>query len=205
MKRIRVLVTAACLAAAVGMSACGEKHETISPASANAQPLSLMLDYFPNADHVGIYRALAQHEFPRAGLDVQVRVPGDPSEPLKLLAAGKVDLAISYEPELMLARDRGLPLVSIAALVQEPLTSVISLGSKHITRAAGLRGRTVGDAGIPYQSAYLHTVLDHAGINPARVREVNVGFNLVPAMVSGRVDATLGAFWNYEAIQLRQM
>jgi putative hydroxymethylpyrimidine transport system substrate-binding protein len=164
-----------------------------------------MLDWFPNADHVGIYQALASGDFKRVGLNVQVQTPSDPALPLKLVAAGKIDAAISYEPELLLARNQGLPLVSVAALVQEPLTSIVSVGGKHITSPANLRGKTVGDAGIPYQHAYLTTILAHAGIPARAVKEVNVGDNLVPAMLSGRVDATLGAYWNYEAVQLRQM
>jgi putative hydroxymethylpyrimidine transport system substrate-binding protein len=121
------------------------------------------------------------------------------------VAAGKIDAAISYEPELLLARNQGLPLVSVAALVQEPLTSIVSVGDKHITNPAQLRGKTVGDAGIAYQHAYLTTILAHAGVPASSVKEVNVGDNLVPAMLSGRVDATLGAYWNVEAIQLAQM
>ena len=81
----------------------------------------------------------------------------------------------------------------------------MSLASKHITKPTQLRGKTVGDAGIPYQHAYLQTILQQAHVPPGSVKEVNVGSNLVPAMLSGRVDATLGAYWNYEAIQLRQM
>jgi putative hydroxymethylpyrimidine transport system substrate-binding protein len=201
----RILIVTAALLAAFGLAACGEKKETIAAASSRAQSLTLMLDWFPNADHVGIYQALADGDFARAGLSVHVEVPSNPASPLQLLAAGKVDAAISYEPELMLARNRNLPLVSVAALVQEPLTSIVSVGSKHIKTAAQLRGKTVGDAGIPYQHAYLETILAHAGVPASSVREINVGSNLVPSMLSGRVDATLGAYWNYEAIQLAQM
>jgi putative hydroxymethylpyrimidine transport system substrate-binding protein len=93
----------------------------------------------------------------------------------------------------------------VAALVQQPLTSIVSVGSKHIRSPADLRRKTVGDAGIAYQHAYLTTILSHAHLPPSSVKEVNVGANLVPAMLSGRVDATLGAYWNYEAIQLQQL
>ena len=110
------------------LAACGERKEpTAAPAQ---QPLRLMLDYFPNADHAGIYAAKANGDFSRAGLDVQIQTPSDPAAPLKLLAAGKVDLAVSYEPELLLARDKGLQLVAVGALVQKPLTSIMSIG-KH--------------------------------------------------------------------------
>jgi putative hydroxymethylpyrimidine transport system substrate-binding protein len=195
----------AIVALALALAACGEKKEPVTAASGRGQSLSLMLDWFPNADHVGIYEALANGDFERAGLDVHVRVPSDPSSPLKLLAAGKVDVAVTYEPELLLARDQNLRVASIAALVQEPLTSIVSLGSKHIKTPSDLRGKTVGDAGIPYQHAYLTTILSRAGVPARSVKEVNVGSNLLPAMLSKRVDATLGAYWNYEAIQLQQM
>jgi putative hydroxymethylpyrimidine transport system substrate-binding protein len=204
MKRhFRLLVAG--LATAGVLAACGEVKDTLNASGAPSQPVSLMLDWFPNADHVGIYRALAEGDFAKAGLDLHIQVPSDPSTPLQLLAAGKVDLAISYEPELMLARDKGEPLVAIAAIVQRPLTSIVSLAAKHITTPAQLRGKTVGDAGIPYQHSYLETILQHAGVPQRSVKEVNVGSNLVGAMLSGRVDATLGAYWNYEAIQLRQL
>ena len=104
--------------------------------------------------------------FRRAGLDVAIQTPSDPSAPLKLLAAGKVDLAISYEPELLLARDKGQQLVAVGALVQKPLTSVMSIGKQAITTPSELAGKTVGTAGIPYQSAYLKAILGQAGVDP---------------------------------------
>ena len=207
----RGLIVRALLAVmlAVGLAAalagCGEKHEAVTVSAGATQSFTLMLDWFPNADHAGIYQALADQDFAKAGLDVHVEVPSDPATPLKLLAAGKIDAAISYEPEVLLARNQFTPLVSVAALVQEPLTSIVSLGSKHITSPAKLKGKRVGDAGIPYQHAYLTTILAKAGVPAGSVKEINVGANLVPAMLSGRVDATLGAFWNYEAIQLAQL
>ncbi len=203
MRRRCALLVGAILAA-LALSACGEKKDTLTPTAAQTQPLNLMLDWLPNADHVGLYAALSDGDFGKAGLAVHVHAPTDPATPLELLAAGKVDAAISYEPQLLLARDAGEPLVAIAAIVQRPLTSIVSLHSKHITMPQDLRGKKIGDAGIPYQQAYLKTILAHANVPAQSVKEVNVGANLVPAMLSGRVDATLGAYWNYEAIQLRQ-
>jgi putative hydroxymethylpyrimidine transport system substrate-binding protein len=162
-----------------------------------------MLDFFPNADHAGIYEALGNGEFEKAGLDVAVRVPGDPASPLKLLAAGKVDLAISYEPEVLRALDDGLAVQAVGALVQEPLTSIISLPSAGIRRPEDLDGKVVGTAGIDYQSAYLQTILREAGVPADSVKERNVGFSLTPALLTGRVDAVLGAFWNYEGTELK--
>ena len=198
-----ILAAAGAACTALALSACGTKQDVTSASS--TKPFTLALDFFPNADHAPIYAAIAHGNFHAVGLDVRPEVPADPSAPLKLLAAGSVDMAISYEPELLLARDQGLRLVSVAALVQRPLTSIIALPGSHVSKVADLAGKTVGTAGIPYQTAELQTALQSAGVSPASVRQVNVGFNLVPAMLSGKVAATLGGFWNYEAIQLTQL
>jgi putative hydroxymethylpyrimidine transport system substrate-binding protein len=195
------LLATACLTCALALGACGTKQDALS--APGVKRLTVMLDWFPNADHAALYSAIAHGYFRAVGLDVQPEAPAETAEPLKLLAAGKVDMAISYEPELLLARDEGLKLVSIGALVQRPLTSIIALPEQHVSNVAELAGKTVGTAGIPYQSAELRTALQTAGVSPSKVKEVNVGFNLVPAMLSGRVAATLGGYWNYEAIQLR--
>ena len=201
MSRARTLL-GACLVGAclLALTACGAKQDALS--APGTKPFSVMLDWFPNADHAPLYAAIAHGEFRAVGLDVHVVVPSQTDEPLKLLAAGKVDMAISYEPELLLARDQGLHLVSIGALVQRPLTSIIALPSAHIKTVSDLQGKTVGTAGIPYQAAMLKAALHAAHLSAGAAKEVNVGFNLVPAMLSGKVDATLGGYWNYEAIQL---
>lgn len=191
------------LGGALIAAGCGEKDEEQARTAAT-QDIDLVLDYFPNADHAGIYAAIEGGDFERAGLNVTPRTPSDPSAPLKLLAAGRADLVISYEPELLLARDKGQELQAVGALVQVPLTSLISVGKDKITEPEELRDTRVGTAGIPYQSAYLQTILKQAGVPASTVREVNVGFNLTPAMLSGRVDATLGSFWNYEGVELER-
>jgi putative hydroxymethylpyrimidine transport system substrate-binding protein len=201
MKKLAAL--ALTLTAVGALSACGSKHDVL--AAKGTKPFTVMLDFFPNADHAPLYAAIAHGDFRAVGLDVKPLTPAEPAEPLKLLAAGKVDMAISYEPELLLARDKGLALVSIGALVQRPLTSIIALPAKHVASVSALAGKRVGTAGIPYQEAELRTALQHAKVDPAKVRETNVGFDLVPAMLSGKVDATLGGFWNYEGVQLRLM
>ena len=188
------------LLCALAFTACGEKEE--SGGAGKVESLRVMLDYFPNADHAGIYAAQESGAYSKAGLDVEITPPPDPSAPLKLLLAGKTDLAISYPPELLLARDKGAQLVAVGALVQKPLTSLMAVGKAKVRSPADLRGKRVGTAGIPYQSAYLKTILQTAGVDPGSVKETNVGFNLVPAMLSGKVDATLGAFWNYEGVDL---
>ncbi|MGH2911476.1 MAG: ABC transporter substrate-binding protein [Solirubrobacteraceae bacterium] len=191
------------LIAGVSLAACGSKQDAMSASS--SKPFTVMLDWFPNADHAALYTAIHDGYFKSGGLDVRAIVPGESEEPLKLLAAGKVDMAISYEPQLLLARDQGLKLVSIGALVQRPLTSIIALPPSHVHSVADLAGKRVGTAGIAYQAAELHTALLTAGVDLSTVQEANVGFNLVPAMLSGKVAATLGGFWNYEGVQLEQL
>ena len=200
MKRLAALAAAATVAL-VALAGCGEKEDVLEPSG--SKRVELMLDYFPNADHAGIYAAQAAGHFEQAGLDVEIRQPPDPSAPIKQVAAGNVDLAVSYEPEVFRARDLGLRVVSIGALVQEPLTSIISLPKAKIRRPADLKGKTVGTAGIDYQTAYLETILAEAGVNTDAAKERNVGFNLTPALLTGKVDAVLGAFWNYEGTELR--
>lgn len=197
---IRRALSAVLVVLALGLAACGERREATG--GGRAQRLDLVLDFVPNADHAGIYYALGRGQFTQAGLDVRPRTPSDPSAPLKLLASGQADLAISYEPELLLARAKGAKVVAIGALVQRPLTSIISIGSKAIREPGQLEDKTVGTAGIPYQDAYLRTIVDKAGIDPKRVHSVNVGFNLVRALLTKKVDATLGAFWNVEGVDL---
>jgi putative hydroxymethylpyrimidine transport system substrate-binding protein len=198
---MKLLVALACAAALVAAAGCGEKEDVLGPSG--SRHVELMLDYFPNADHAGIYAAQAGGDFKEAGLDVEIRQPPDPAAPIKQVAAGRVDLAISYEPEVLRARDQGLSVVSVAALVQEPLTSIISLPKAKISKPADLKGKTVGTAGIDYQDAYLRAILSEAGVPEGSVKVRNVGFGFSPALITGKVDAALGAFWNYEGQELR--
>jgi putative hydroxymethylpyrimidine transport system substrate-binding protein len=193
---VSLVAVVATLAAPAG---CGEKEE---PGGSEAEQFDLALDFFVNPDHVGIYQALERGYFADAGLDVEPRVPSDPAAPIKQVAAGQVDLAISYEPEVLLARDEGLHVVAVGALVQEPLTSLISLGSEDIRAPEDLAGKTLATAGIPYQTAFLESMLERAGLSPDDVDQVDVGLNLLPAVLSGRADAMLGGFSNVEGVEL---
>jgi putative hydroxymethylpyrimidine transport system substrate-binding protein len=195
-----VAAIVAAIALATGLAACGEKSEEVS---GEAQSFSLTLDFYPNPDHAGIYMAQKLGYFEDAGLDVSIATPSDPAAPIKQVAAGRTDLAISYEPEVMLAKEQGLDVVAIGALVDRPLTSMIWLKKSGIRGIAGLRGKTIATAGIPYQDAYLKTILARANLSPDDVKTVNVGFGLLPAIIGGRADAMLGGFSNVEGVDLR--
>jgi putative hydroxymethylpyrimidine transport system substrate-binding protein len=187
------------LAVAAG---CGEKEEDTRRGA--TESFELALDFYVNPDHAGIYAGLENGRFEEAGLDVTPRVPADPAAPITLVAAGEVDLAISYEPEVLIARDQGQPVVAVAALVPSPLTSLISLPEAGIDRPADLRGKTIATAGIPYQEAFLNAVLREERIEPDEVQAQNVGLGLLPAVVSGRADAMLGGFRNVEGVDLAE-
>ena len=196
-----IALAVALLALALGLAACGEKSEDTTGAA--TEPLSLTLDFYPNPDHAGIYMAKKLGYFREAGLDISIQTPSDPAAPIKLLAAGQTDLAISYEPEVMLAHEQGLGVVAVDAVVDRPLTSLIWLKKSGIAGVAGLRGKTIATAGIPYQDAYLKTILARAKLTPAEVNAVNVGYGLLPALVGGRAQAMLGGFSNVEGVDLR--
>jgi putative hydroxymethylpyrimidine transport system substrate-binding protein len=197
---LTALLALAVLAAALALAACGEKSEDQNGV---AEPFSLTLDFYPNPDHVGIYNAQKLGYFRDAGLDVSIEVPSDPAAPIKQVAAGQTDLAISYEPEVLLAREQGLDVKAVAALVDRPLTSLIWLKKLGIGGIAGLRGKTIATAGIPYQDAFLKTILGRVKLTPDDVKTVNVGLGLLPAILGGRAQAMLGGFSNVEGVDLR--
>jgi putative hydroxymethylpyrimidine transport system substrate-binding protein len=202
MTRLRTpAIALAVLLFALALAACGEKSEE---GSAERQALSLTLDFYPNPDHAGIYMAQKLGYFEEAGLDVKITAPSDPSTPLKLVAAGQTDLAISYEPEVALARDKGLDVVAVGALVNRPLTSLIWLKKSGIKGVGDLKGKTIATAGIPYQDAFLKTILARVKLTPEDVNSVNVGFGLLPALVGGSAQAMLGGYVNVEGVDLRE-
>lgn len=197
-----ITIAATVVAAAIGIAACGGGDG--DGGEGGGEPFTLTLDFYVNPDHAGIYTALDRGYFDAAGLDVEPQVPSDPAAPIKQVAAGRTDLAISYEPEVMLARDQGLDVVAVAALVNGPLTSLISLPEAGIESTADLAGKTVVTAGIPYQAAYLETIFLRAGVDPDSVELVDVGFNLMPPLISGRADAMFGGFLNVEGVDLAE-
>lgn len=197
---VRVFAVALAVCAVTVAAGCGEKSESTTPGK--PQPFTLELDWFVNPDHAGIYEAIDDGYFREAGLDVQSQTPSDPSAPIREVAAGRVDLAISYEPEVLLAHDQGLPVKAVAALAPTPLTSLIWLKDSGIKDVKDLRGKTIATAGIPYQEAYLKTILDRAGLSTSDVKAVDVQQGLLPAILSGRAQAMLGGFLNVEGVDL---
>jgi putative hydroxymethylpyrimidine transport system substrate-binding protein len=153
---------------------------------------------------VGIYVAMARGYYARQGLAVQARVPSGATDALKLVAHGAGDIAISYEPDVLLSRAQGVPVVATAALVQRPLNCIMALRSSDITRPRQLQGKTVGIAGLPSDYTDIDAVVRDDGGNPKLVKTVVVNYALLQALLTKRVDAVEGVYWTWEALQARQ-
>jgi len=198
MRRVAALLAAALLAA--GLVACGGGGaEPGAPKGA-----TLVLDFQPNAVHSGIYAAQARGYFDDQGLNLTIREPSSTADNAKLLASGRADLAVMDISDYGIARERGVDLVPIAAIVQRPLASVIARDPGEIRTPADLAGKTVGVTGVPSDDAVLDTVLRSGGVDPSDVHRVTIGFAAVADLAAGTVDAAT-AFWTAEGVQLRQM
>ncbi len=176
--------------------------------SCGEEKVTLALDWFPNANHTGLYLAMERGYFEEEGIDLQVYTPDDPSTILATVGADKDDFGFEYQVGVLLARGQGVPVVSVAAIVQHPLNSVMALESSGIKSPRDLVGKTVGYPGIPTDPPLLRTMLEADNLSESAAIDVvdgmvNVGFDLVPALISGRVDAIVGAYWTHESISAR--
>jgi NitT/TauT family transport system substrate-binding protein/putative hydroxymethylpyrimidine transport system substrate-binding protein len=198
MKRVAALLAAALLG--TGLVACGGGGaEPGAPKGA-----TLVLDFQPNAVHAGIYAAQANGDFRDEGVDLHIQEPSSTADSAKLLQAGRADFAVIDINDFGIARERGLDLVAVAAIVQRPLASVIAGDRSEIRTPADLAGKTIGVTGVPSDDAVLDTVLRSGGVDPSDVHRVTIGFNAVADLAAGKVDAATG-FWNAEGVQLQQM
>lgn len=203
--RALVALAASIALASATVAGCGSSDSASTTPTPTGPPekVSLVLDWFPNADHAGIYMATSTGLDREQGADITPSVPSDPTTTLTAVAAGKEDLGITYAPELLIARSKGVPVKAVGAIAQVPLNSIIARADRDITRPRDLEGKTVGIAGVPSDRALLDTVVAADGGDPAKVRTQVVGYSLSPALASGKVDAIIGAYWNIEGPDLR--
>ncbi|MEA2305122.1 MAG: putative hydroxymethylpyrimidine transport system substrate-binding protein [Solirubrobacteraceae bacterium] len=190
----RLLACAMALALALVLGACGQSGSARPDAAA-----TLELDFQPNAVHAGIYTALARDYTGAEGVDLSVRAPGASTDSVKLLSTGRAQFAILDIHDLALAREKGQDLVGVMAIVEGPLASVIV--PKGIASPRDLEGRRVGVTGLPSDDAVLASIVQGAGGDPARVRKTTIGFDAVPALLSGKVSGAT-SFWNAEGVAL---
>lgn len=167
-----------------------------------ADKLTVMLDWFVNPDHGPLVVAEEGGYFDRVGLDVELIAPADPSAPPKLVAAGQADVAITYQPDMMLHLKEGLPLLRFGTLVETPLNSLVVLKDGPVKTLADLKGKKVGYSISGFEDVYVAVLLDSVGLKPSDVTLINVNFNLTSSLLAGQVDAVIGAFRNFELTQL---
>lgn len=173
-----------------------------SARAAMSEPLTVLLDWFVNPDHAPLFVAQARGYFAEQGLEVELIAPADPNDPPKLVAAGKADVAVSYQPQLHLQVAQGLPLKRFATLVATPLNCLVVLEEGPVKSIADLRGRKVGYSVGGVEEALLGTMLKRHGLSMDDIELVNVNFALSPSLISGQVDAVIGAFRNFELNQM---
>lgn len=166
------------------------------------EKISVMLDWFVNPDHAALIVAEQKGFFDKHGLDIELIEPADPSMPPKLVAAGKADMAVDYQPQLHMQISEGLPLMRIGTLVSTPLNSLIVLESSGIEGLADLKGKTIGYSVSGFEQNLLTAMLASVDLTPEDVSWVNVNWSLSPSLMSGQVDAVFGAYRNFELNQM---
>jgi putative hydroxymethylpyrimidine transport system substrate-binding protein len=197
MRRTVALLAAALLL--VGVAGCG---------GSGAEPgvpkgATVVLDFVPNAVHTGIYAAQAEGLYEKAGVDLHIQVPGESTDAPKLLAAGRTQFAILDITDLGIAVEKGLDLVGLMPIVQEPLAAVLARKDGPVKRPRDMDGHTVGVTGLPSDTAVVESAVAADGGDPKGVDEVTIGFNSVASLAAGKVDAATG-FWNDEAVEAKR-
>ena len=175
---------------------------TLSVANAKTDKITIGLDWFINPDHAPLIIAQKRGFFKEVGLEVEMIEPADPNDPPKLVAAGKLDLAISYQPQLHIQVDQGLPVVRVGSLVSVPLNSLVVLENGPIKSISDLKGKKIGFSVGGFEEALLSGMLEKYNIKMTDVDLININFSLSPSLIAKKVDAVIGAFRNFELNQM---
>lgn len=192
------------LACCLALAGCGGGAGSLPKGADGTTRVSLVLDWYPWANHSGLYLAQSRGYFKAEGLEVDIRTPSDPADVLKLVGAGKDAFGISYQTDVLTARAAGVEVKSVAALVQHPLNTVMALKGSGITRPRDLAGKKVGSPGVPSDEALLRSIMEADGASVETVEQVNVGTDILPALLGKKVDAIIGAYAVHESIVAEQ-
>lgn len=168
------------------------------------EDISIMLDWYPNAVHSAIYVAQEKGYFEDAGLNVKIEMPADTNDPLKLAATGKVDLAISYQSQLLLSRSENIPVVSVAALVRHSLDGIMYKKESGIQSPKDLEGKNIGYPSTSISEAIVASMVENDGGDINKVKMTDVGWDLMPSLATDQVDAVVGAYINHEQVLLEK-
>ena len=206
-KRIFAILVACALllSGCAGGQQAGNKTENAENSNGDLRELTVVLDWYPNALHAFLYQAEQAGYFAEEGLTVNIQPPAGVNDAMSMVAAGKADIGLYYQQDVIQARvEQGVPVKSIAAVVQAPLNIILSLKEKDITEPADLVGKTIGYAGTELSEALVHSIMKNSGQDPSSVEMVDVGFDLMSSMVTGNVDATIGCLVNHEVPQMEK-
>jgi len=173
------------------------------PGCSAKQEVTVMLDWYPNAVHSFLYAALEKGYFQEQGLDVKLQMPAETNDPLKLVAAGKTTFAISYQPQLVMARAKEIPVISIASIVNHPLNTIMVPADSAIKTPEDFEGKTIGYS-LPVYEAIVKTAVENSGGDINKVNLIDIGWDLIPALATDRVDGISGGFINHEMILLEK-
>lgn len=203
-KQIRVLL----IVLALVLSACGKNDRTVSEKTSagteDLEKVSIMLDWYPNAVHSFLFVAKEKGYFKEQGLDVEIQMPADTNDPLRLVAAGQIDIAISYQPQILVALGEKIPVQSFAALVRHPLNQLMVPADGPIQSPKDLAGKTIGYPSIPLDEAIINTMVQADGGDPGKVKMVDIGWDLIPALATKKTDAIIGGYINHEKLLLEK-
>lgn len=200
-KKGLALAMAAMLSLAV--IGCGDKKEAAQDPGQLTE-LTVLLDWYPNAVHSFLFAAEKQGYFKEAGLKVKLETPAGTDDAIKLLAAGKADLALSYQTVVAISRAENIPVVSVAAVVRHPLNQLFVLESAGVKRPKDLEGKNIGYPSIPLDEAIVNTMITADGGDPTKVKYTDIGWDLIPAMSTKKVDGIIGGYINHEKLLMEK-
>ncbi|WP_324617906.1 ABC transporter substrate-binding protein [Cohnella cholangitidis] len=186
--------------AMVGVAGCASNKQ----AESGLTELTVLLDWYPNAVHTFLYAAEEQGYFKDAGLKVKLQTPADTNDALKLVATGKADLALSYQMQVAVSRSEDIPIVSVAAIVRHPLNQLFVLESAGVQSPKDLEGKKIGYPSLPLDEAVVNTMVKSDGGDPSKLNYVDIGWDLIPAMTTEKVDAIIGGYVNHEKLLLEK-
>ncbi|WP_223067928.1 ABC transporter substrate-binding protein [Paenibacillus caui] len=195
-KKRLFLFMIAMLCLSLSFTACSSDKQ----ANKDLTEVTVLLDWYPNAVHSFLFAAQQQGYFEQEGLKVNLETPADTNDAIKLLASGKADLALSYQMQVAMSRAEDIPVVSVAALVRHPLNQLFVLESSGVKSPKDLEGKKVGYPSIPLDEAIVSTMVKSDGGDPSKVKYVDIGWDLIPAMTTGKVDGIIGGYINHEKL-----
>lgn len=191
---------------AFGLIGCGNTSiNKDSEEGRKLEEVNVVLDWYPNAVHSFIYTAIEKGYYEDEGLKVNIQFPSNTNDAISMTAAGKADLGIYYLQDVAIARgNEKIPVKAVGTIVQSPLNIILSLKDKNITNPKDLSGKKIGYGGTALSEGIISTMLENVGEDPKNVDAVDVGFDLMSSMTTGKVDATIGCLVNHEVPQMEE-